>query len=281
LFKSITVYEVIEIEAVDTGGVTLTTTCELAWPTRSQVFPVGVCVLGSNVPVNRQSSQHLNGSVSFIAAPVSGDPFVPAAAATDLYNGVEVILKTPDFYAPIDNTATFDFNTVDFNTGDRAYALTDTIQSLAYKYRWIFKTRASVNTFKAFLGRLKGQLNAVYIPSWHDDFTLVQDVQANDVAITVIDRNFFYLVGSNPARANLYIRTRQHGNFLRPIATIALSGTNVVIGIGTALGVLVPVSDVIQIAYVSLYRKSSDASTIQWQTDQIAIVEETFQLVDA
>lgn len=281
LFKSILVYEVLEVAAVAPNGLTLANETNLAWPTGSAVYPVAISTFESNVPVKRQTSSALDGTASFIAAPVETDPFVPAVVATDLYNGVEVILQSPDWVNTIDNAATFDFDVIDFQTGQRSYALSDSLQSLAYGYRWLLKTRAEVNAFRAFLGRLKGQLNAIYIPSWHEDFTLSQGISSGDAVINVVDRSFFQLVGINPARGNIMIRTRSHGHFFRPIVAIAKAGPNATINIGTALGVSVPIADVIQICYVSLYRKSTDTTTIQWQTDQVAIIEETFQLVPA
>jgi hypothetical protein len=283
LFLSADVYEILQIAP---GGVaptliTLANATALAWPLGSSVYPASVSTIPSNIPVNRQTSGVLTGSVAFAADPIRTDPFLPVTVAPNIYNGYEIILEQPDWAAPIDSSATFNYDRVDFNVGDVNFATTDTYQSLVYKYRWIRKSRTSVTAFRAFLARLNGLVNPVYLPNWHEDFTLALPIGLADVTITVVDRSFFLLVGQNPARANIYIRTKTHGNFLRPINQVGKTGANASINIGTALGVNVPISDVLQICYVSLYRKSSDLSTIQWQSQQVAIIEEVFQLVPA
>lgn len=281
LLASADVYEVLEIDTVSPTGVTITNATALAWPKGSSVYPAAVSTIPSkNVPVNRQTSSVITGSIAFQGDPLQVDPFLPVTAAPNTYLGLEVILEQPDWVNPIDVTASFEYDRVDFNTGPVDLSTTDTNQSLSYRYRWTRKTRSSIAAFRAFANRLNGLVNPVYLPSWHEDFTLSAPIGLSDITINVIDRNFFLHVGTNPAKANIYIRTKK-GNFLRPIGNIGKTGGNVSINIGTALGVGVALTDVIQICYLSLYRKSSDLVTLQWQTHAVAIVEETFQLVTA
>lgn len=281
IFLNALVNEVRTIASVTTGHVIVTVGTALAWPAGSKVYPASVSLFESNVPVKRHTSSVLEGTATFLAEPISTDPFVPAASAPDTYLGVEVILKQPDWVNPIDRSATFNFDVVDYSTGDRLSAATELNQSLMFQYRWVLKSRPLVNDFRAFLGRRKGQFKTVYLPSWHEDFTLAANIASGDTTITVIDRFFSLYVGINPARSNLMIRTRTHGNFLRPITSFTTSGANVVITITTSLGVAVPISDVLSISYLCLYRKATDLSTFQWQTDRVAIVEDSFQLVAA
>lgn len=273
------VNEVLQILSVTPTGVNITNPTAKAWPAGSSVYPAAVSTIPSmNVPVNRQTSRAITGSVAFQADPTQTDPFLPVVAAANTYLSNEIILEQPDWASPIDTTATFPYDRVDFSPGAVDIATTQINQSLAYRYRWTRKSRSSVSAFRSFARRLNGLVNPVWLPSWHEDFTLAAGIGSSDLTISVIDRNFFLQVGTNPARANIYIRTSK-GNFLRPIGAIGKTLGNVSINIGTALGVTLALSDVIQICYVSLYRKSSDMVTFQWLTHQVAVVEEAFQLV--
>ncbi len=280
LFLNAIVYEIRTITSIVTGSVVIPATL-LAWPKGTRVYPLSFSLFESNVPVMRHTSNVLEGTATFLAEPISTDPFVPATGAPDTYLGVEVILQQPDWANAIDRNATFAFDVPDYTTGDRISAATERNQSLVFKYRWVLKSRPVINAFRAFLGRCKGQFQPVYLPSWHEDFTLTANIASGDTTITVVDRYFSLYVGMNPARSNLIIRTRAHGNFLRPITSFATSGANVIITITTALGVAVPMSDIIGISYLCLYRKATDTCTLQWQTDRVAIVEDVFQLVAA
>ncbi len=281
LFLNPLVYEVLKIASVTTGHVIVTSPgATLAWLAGSKVYPVGFSLFDSNVPINRHTSRMLEGSAAFLAEPISTDPFIPATDAPNVYNGIEVILQQPDWINPIDRGATFNFDVADFTTGDRLSAQTELYQSIAFKYRWVWKTRALINAFRAFLGRCQGQFNVVYLPSWNEDFTLVANIASGDTSITVVDK-FFSTYGFPAPHSNLIIRTRTHGNFLRPIESFTTSGANVVLHITTALGVAVPISDVLSISYLCLYRKMTDTTTLQWQTEKVAIVEDLFQLVAA
>jgi hypothetical protein len=282
IFLNALVNEVLKIASVTTGHVIVEAPgTVLAWAQYSKVYPASFSLFESNVPVNRHTSSLLEGTATFLAEPISTNPFIPATAAPNTYQGIEVILQQPDWVNPIDSGATFNFDVADYSTGDRLFAATELNQSLVFKYRWLLKTRPFINAFRAFLGRRQGQLKSVYLPSWHEDFTLAVNIGSGDTTITVVDRFFSLYVGINPARSNLMIRTRAHGTFLRPITSFTTSGANVVITITTALGVAVTISDVIAISYLCLYRKATDLSTLQWQTDRVAIVEDAFQLVAA
>jgi hypothetical protein len=282
IFLNALVNEVLTIASVTTGHVIVEAPgTVLAWAQYSKVYPASFSLFESNVPVNRHTSSLLEGTATFLAEPISTDPFVPTTDAPDTYNGIEVILQQPDWVNAIDSGATFNFDVADYGTGDRLSAVTEINSSLAFKYRWLLKTRPLINEFRAFLGRRQGQFNTFYLPSWHEDFTLVANITSIATTITVVDRFFSLYVGINPARADLFIRTRAHGNFLRQINSFVTSGANVVLSIGSALGVAVPISDIISISYLCQYRKVVDLTTLQWQTDRVAVVEDTFQLVAA
>lgn len=281
LYASPSSYEVVEVATVSSGTLALTRATINTWPVGTKVYPATISKFEGDVPVQRQTSSVLTGHASFLANPAVTDPYVITAAATDTYNGKEIILKQPDWAGGVDNSSQYPVDAVDYSIGRLDMSITRDTPVLMKRYRWLLKSRAEVRSFRSFLGRLQGMLNSVYIPSWHDDLTMSQSISAGATTIFFYDRDFYTLVGNDPARAHLMIRTRNNGNFVRPISSVGRTGNEVSFGITTALGVALTPADILAVHYVGLYRLAADRVSITWMTDSIATAEATFQLVKA
>lgn len=281
LLRSPDYYEVVEIDSVTSNSLGLSRPLQLSWSAGDLVYPVMIGNFESNVPVTRLTSDKLTSRVLFLGDPQQTEAFIPVGGATNTYNGKEIIVVQPDWSGGIDNSSTYESALVDSSTGMLSRSTTHDTPMQLKRFRWLLKNRAAVESFRAFLGRLKGRNRAVYIPSWHEDLTLISDIGVSDVSITVRDVQFFNLVGSDPARGHLMIRDRSGNKFFRPMENIGKSGDDLSINIGTSLGQAVSVAQCKSISLVVLYRLASDRVTIQWHTNEVATVEADFITVKA
>lgn len=281
IFSSPASYEVVEIASVSPTSISLTRGTISAWPAGTRLLPMSIARVVGNIPVTRQTDRALSGRVSFTGSPAVTDPYTPTAAAPTIYNGFEVITRQPDWSGGVTNDIDYPNDAIDFNTGAFALSVTRDTPVLMKRYRWLLKSRTAIREFREFLKRRSGMAVPVYIPSWHDDLTPVAAIGSAATTISCIDRDFFTLVGVDPARAHIAIRARSGVTYYRPITTVSKSGDDLVIGIGTALGVTLQVSDVKAIHFLGLYRLAADRVNLEWHTESVATVDATFQLVKA
>lgn len=274
-------YEVVEIASVTPTSIELTRGTLNSWGSGTRLFPVSISKVLGNIPVTRQTSAALTGRVSFMANPVVNDSFTPEASAPTTYNGYEVITRQPDWQGGVSNDIDYPNDTVDFSVGPLDISVTRDTPVLMKRYRWLLRNRAAVREFREFLKRRSGMAVPVYVPSWHEDLTLSSAISSSATTISCLNRDFFSLVGVDPARAHLMIRARSGAIYYRPITTVSLAGETVVLGIGTALGLTLQPTDVKAIHFLGLYRLAADRVTLEWQTDSVATVDATFQLVKA
>jgi hypothetical protein len=281
LMRSADYYEVIEIDAVASNSITPKRALELDWSAGDVIYPVAISNFESNVALDRRTSNVTVGRAIFLADPGQTDPFVPATAATDVYNSKEIVLQQPHWRGGIDSSSEFPFERVDSNTGPLNNSATRDTAMLNKRFIWHLSSRAEVASFRAFLGRCKGRNRSFYVPSWNDDFTLTQTVSPAAVTMFVKDIQYFNLVGTDPARAHLMIRLKDGSRFFRPINSIGRTGNELSINFVTALGVEMNTTNCKQISVVMLYRFESDRTTFQWLTNGVAVVDAMLKSVKA
>ena len=275
-------YEVVDILAVGPSTLTLSRPTGAAWPAGTKIYPVSLSHLEGNVPVRRLTDRALSAQVRFLSLPAASDPYVPVAAAPVTYNGYEVLTQQPDWAGGVDIDFEFQKDVIDYNIGDIELAATTLNQSQYWRYRWLLKTRAEIRQFREFLRRRAGQLKPLYIPSWNSDLTVTQPISAGATSLVCADRMFYLMVGLDPPRAHMMIRTRNNGDFYRPITAISQTGGEVTIGFGVSpLGVSLAPGDIKAVHLMSLYRLASDSVTLSWRTSRVATVEATMKLVRA
>ena len=275
-------YEVVDILSVGAGVLNLSRPTGAAWPIGTSVYPISISQIEGNVPVVRHTDRALEASLRFMSLPPASDPYIPTAVATSTYNGYEILLEQPDWSGGLSGDLEYLKDVIDFNSGAIELAATVDTPTIYRPYRWVFKTRTQVRQFREFLGRRRGQLKPLYIPSWNDDLRLTQTVSAGATSIVCADRMFYLMVGLDPARSHIMIRTRANGDFLRPITAISQAGGEITLGIGASpLGVSLSPADVKAIHLVSLYRLASDTVNVSWKTTKVATVDAVMKLVKA
>lgn len=278
IFASPESFEVVEIEDVLSDRIVLARPVENDWIAGTPVYPAAVSRIRGNVPIQRMTNSVLSGRVVFDGMPADTDPFVPDEAAPDEFEGDEILLTRPNWVGPLGHSAVYDADYIDYGTGVTNIGITSEVPSSVRQYRWLLNGRERIREFRALLGRLAGQHKSLYIPTWHDDLTPVSGVTAASTALVVRDRQFFAMVGGNPAIIGVAIRA---GNdvIVRKISSVGITGNDTSIGLTAPIGVTLTVEQIRSISLVARYRLATDDVTIQWQTNRVAVVESSFQLV--
>jgi len=273
--------EVVEIDTVSANTLLLTRPLERDWPRGTIVMPMVLGHLPTSVPLARRTSQALTGVLTFTCDPVTVDPFTPDAAPSVLYDGLEVLLRQPNWSGALSNDFQFQFDTIDQQTGAIVWDQTEEYPRIQRAYTWLLNGRTQILAFREMLGRLRGRAKPLWVPTWHDDFVVQRPIGAADTGIAVLENEFRQMVGADPSRDRIMIRLRDGTIFYRKIVGLSSDGTLALLTMDAALGREVPLGDVKTIHLLMRSRLATDTVTLTWKSGEAATVNAAFITVPA
>lgn len=275
LYSDVRNMEVVEIDSVAPTGLSLKRPAEANWPVRTSVFPVVLGHLPNNVPMTRLSSQAVTGTLGFITDPSVTEPNIPVGTVAVTYNGLEVLLRQPNWKGGLPVEMQYAFETLDQQTGPITWHTTEEFPRIQRAYSWLLSDRTKIDDFRAFLGRRKGQQKAFYLPSWHDDFVITKGVGQADSAIYVKDNEFRLQVGIDPAREVLMIRLVDGTIFFRKIVGISSDGSNTILTLDSPFNRAITVDQFRNAFMLMKTRFATDDVNLVWRSNEVAVVDTT------
>lgn len=256
--------EVVEVESVGVGSLTLARPTISGWPAGTRLYPVLTARLSEPPALTRIHDQATRAEVSFLATePVDVAPVAPATT----YRGWPVLTARPDETEDLTLAMQRLLQVMDNSTGKQA--VTDpagqafTLQG----YRWALGSRAEHTAFRALLYHLQGRFQALWLPTFADDMTLAAPVAPADMGITVANIGYSRFAGTAPGRRDIRIELRSGAVFHRRVTDASEAGLTETLTLDSALGALVNPGDVARISYLALCRLDQDDIELLHETD--------------
>jgi len=269
LWASPTQHEVVDILTWVPG--TLTTARDIAgtWPAGTEVFPGTFGHLQADWEQSRPSSVIDSARAVIELDPTRDNPNLPVVAAPQTLDGFEVYTAEPNWRdAPSAGWSAFR-DTFDPGIGAFAKWPRQTYSAFRRDFAWLLEGRQAIQDFRAFLARRAGARVPVYMPSWQDDLTLVQDIGPSDVAARFARVEPAALIGAHPSRRAIALLLVDGSVVVRGISTPVDNGDGTLsLNLSSATGQLVLTTDVQMVCYVPLWR-GSDAVTLVWHTNEV------------
>lgn len=255
-------YEVVEIAAVDAGGVDLTAPPARSWPKGTRLLPLRRAVLDQVGDVEQPSAGV--GRVTAQLRIVGPNPWTPAADASPVYLGLPVFLSEPNWVE--DLTA----------QQDREIALLDTGVGVTYQvdatgrvllgqsHRWFLPGRENLAAFRDLIYRHRGRAGAFWLPTFKADLTLAANVTAAATQIVVENVGYGYTGGPTSGRQYVAIK-HSGGTILRKVLSVVPGTTTATekLNLDAALGLALSPGQVLRISF---------ADTARFDTDEFEIV---------
>ncbi len=270
IYRSTTQFEVAAADTVSSNQITLKYPLSNGWVAGDRVYPVLVGKPPSSIPTQRHTDDLLTGKASFISSADINDPFLPDTAAPVTYDGKEVVTYKPNWKSGIDNTWMHEFAPLDSGVGAMRWMETETSGRIQRPYGLLLKNKSEVAAFRAFLGRLRGQAKACWIPSWHDDFDVTALTASGGSTLTVGGQKFAEYVGVNTDRDRLAVKLVDGTVFYRKITGISYVGNDTVFQLDAAFTQDVGPNTVSQVYLLLHCRLAGDKVEIPWRTDSVA-----------
>ncbi|MDC8457816.1 hypothetical protein [Marinobacter sp. DS40M6] len=280
LMKDSYTFEVFEIDEVNTDHLIAKNGLENSWGALTRLYPLNLAALPNAVQTQRLTSRVMTGSVDFQMFPVGSDPFIPGEPAVETLDGKEVIYKKPNWSSPVQYSHESDFEMLDYQIGAIQQVGKPSFPRQVRRMQWLLRDRSEIKDFRALLGRFKGRFRSAYFPSWFKDFELAEPSGLGAVAVKVKMSQYDSLVGASDTQNAILVRMRDGRKFIRKITgTSVFSGEVEQLNLDNTLPYEVTPTNVLMISLVHLCRLSQDGVTINYQSDSVATVEISAQVV--
>jgi hypothetical protein len=270
MYKDTFNYEAVEIVAVNADSIELDQPLGFDWPAGSLVYPIVQGHLPERISFTRVTNTVQTGRVTFETDPSTTDAYLPVKAATNLYEGLEVITRQPNWRDNIENEFSFSFDTLDTGLGAVQWQAKETYPRLTKQHAWLLRDREQMLAFREMLGRMKGMQKVFWVPSWHADITLALLIPAGDTSMAVVGTEFNQLIGSSIAFNRLMIRMKDGSTYYRRILTTGEANGNSIINMEASFPFEVAPDQVLAIHLLLKCRMAGDKIEIPWRTDAVA-----------
>lgn len=279
IYGDVRTHEIVEVKTVFTDSLELVRPVVGAWPKGTAVYPCVIGHLPNAVQVKRYTDNTISAIIDFACEPASTNPFTPYAAPEVTYEGLEVILRQPNWRTAIDNVSEFQFKTLDNEVGTIEWYYGPEPSAVKRNYQWLLRDKGEIRKFREMLGRRRGQLKAAFVPSFHDDLTLAVAILPDDNGLTVTDSDILATVGHDLARDRLYIRLKDGSTLFRRITSVGKSAQGVLLTVDVKFDDLINVADVKAIHILFKSRFSTDKISLIWRTNSVVEVNTPFMSI--
>jgi hypothetical protein len=255
--------EVVEVEAVTGTGLTLARPTVSDWPAGTRLYPVLPARLTDAPSMARVHDQATRAEVAFLATePVDVTPAAPATT----YRGWPVLTARPDETEDLTLAMQRLQQVVDNATGRQSVTDTAGHAFTLQGYRWVLGSRAEHAALRALLYYLQGRFQALWVPTFADDLTLVAQVAPADGGITIANVSYSRFAGGAPGRKDIRIELRDGTVYHRRITGATEDGDTEVLSL-SPLGATINPSDVARISFMALCRLDQDDIELLHETD--------------
>lgn len=264
-------YEVLTLQAVASSALTFTSPTTKAWSKGAKVYPVRPARLTDQPSILKKTSRAASGTIRFQMT--QNNDYPAAYPPVGNYNNVPVLLNGGN--ERDDSDFSWERLIVDFDDTISTVLRTDTAgigftkQTLAN----FTQGRAAHAQFRSLLYALCGQLNTVYLPTFNDDFELIDSTPGGTMDVRMCGYSQFGWLTTG--RSDIMIRMTDGSNFYS-----AITGSEIIDSDTERLHLSVqnfgkPVTpqNVAQICFMARSRLAADSVDILHQTDSFGVSE--------
>lgn len=262
--------EVVEIDSVSSGSITLAAPLAQSWPASADIFPMRAVELPDEVSLARFDGDTSYGALRWVC--VDGSSW-PAETPASTYRSLPVMQQAPNWTEDPSQSYMRLLDRLQPASGpsytdDRAGG-----SIMLQSHRWLLDGRASISAFRSWLYARRGRLSSFWLPTFALDLAVVADIGSADTTIDVEHCGYTDTIAQDIGRRDIRIELASGATYLRRITGSAeISGTVERLTIDSALGAAVQAAQIRSVSYLDLVRLESDAVEIAWWRSDVAEV---------
>jgi len=260
IWQSTTQCEVVQVETVAAGSLTLSSPVQGTYSGRKLIMPCRTAQMNS--PARRRvHSSGLAVIETFFA--VKDNVLLTGYTPPVTYKGLPVLADG----IPVDPTqkksSDGDMIVTDYETGDFDMFSDSDFNLFLQGHLFYNDDKAACWQFRLFLHSLYGMQGRVYVPTFKGDLTLAQGFGASDTSFNIDNIDLANNMGLNELRTDLAFIFPDGTQLYREITGIVDSGTEEIVTIDTSLGFAVSPGDCV-ISFLDKVRLDRDSVQLTW-----------------
>lgn len=268
LWTGYNTYEVCEVLSVGASSITLTLPLQSAWGVGTHLYPARLGRMLPRQKFTRESDHHVTGDVEFFFVDSKAETAVDTG---DVYLGLNVYGGATNWSDPVEAEFVRQIEELDYSTGLRWHDDLSGLGTVLKNWRWLFKSHSEVVDFKKWLRARAGRLKPFWSMSQHDDITVLADIAAESLSISIQNIGYAKFVNGRRDKAYIAIRAINGTTYYRKIVEAAvINADEESLTIDASLGTQLLVSSIEYVRFIAPTRLDVDSVEIEWHTDEVA-----------
>ena len=272
-------HEIVEVQAVTGGSITLARPTTQTWPAGTHLYPARLARMGARVRITRPTAAVVEARIALQVEPLQPLAGITGPAPTT-YQGADAYLTPPNRVEALDDDITRALEIIDAQTGPWAVDDPEGRPDIVRSYRWLLRDRAAVAAHKAWLLARAGRLSSAWVPTFSRDMELVAQAGGTATTLVIEDIGYRNMYALAVGRRDIAVRLPSGAWALRRI----VGADQVVPGqeriqIDSALGVTVDPG--VWICLLGLHRLDTDRVELAWHSAEVVDASANLRLVPA
>lgn len=259
--------ETVQITGVTSTELTFSPTQKI-WAAGTQVMPARLATVSTELQSELHKRNFETATLLWQIQNTEVSTNRIANASYDTYKGYPVYKTKNDFSESVNSTYRLKEQILDALIGSYSLMPETNGHQVTTPFKVLLTSRQAIAEFLGFLNSRAGRFTAVWIPSYQDDFTVIDtiDPTATTFSIEPCGYSTFYAV--HPARRDVcFIKPDGSMYYRRITGATAPDNTSEVISIDSSLGFTVTPGDGTRISFLTLCRLDQDNIELNWLTD--------------
>jgi hypothetical protein len=280
LWQSKDKYEFNRILKITGNEVEVVDTTLLNWSKGSIVMPVVMGKVDIPQKVSYFTDSILEANLTFsFNAHANVELNLPDVNATLTHQGLEVFDQSTNWIDGVEVEITNEYMPLDAGVGvtDRYYNLKHSRVITPHKF-WL-DTKAKQRAFRAFLQRLKGQLNAFWYVRQITDGTLINSPTIGSDTLILKGAHYGFFVGFNKGRDCLAVSLWNGTKLYLTVSSVEVISGDTVISLSAPLAQAFTPADVKKLGWMVKSKLAADRVTIPWESHAFCNPEVFFRQV--
>lgn len=258
-------YEIFEVSSVSEAAVGLASGTTLAWPLGTTVVPAAKQRLTEQPRITELTDAVVTTQLRFMR--VGNSDLWANGATLDTFAGNPVLTDRPE--GDVSPRVSFDRLVAELDTGlSIPYRVDSAGRAFATRQMtWTLSGRSEHRQFEALLRTLAGKATPVWLPTFMQDFKLVEDLEADGDVLVVENAGYALSGGPRPTKKDILIETTS-GRIYRTVeaASVDEQGRELLL-LDSEIAEGLAVEDAVAISFMALSRMNQDSVEVEHHTD--------------
>jgi len=271
------------VESVNGTVVTFTSIGPESWIPGTKIHPGLTGRLATEISSRRLTSEVATVAVVFNETPAS-EPYQAPPGPAVTWRNTEVVLLKPNYARPISLRHQWAVENVDYDRGVTKTFVPVDVSSRTWQAEYLGVNRQAAQQLVDVFHRARGRRGAFYMPTWENDLPPLDPIGLGSFRIRTRGIDVARLLNGDPAHRNIAVFGIDGTvlfNHVQQIFTVNDSrGEDTILTLSNAWQQSMPLEKILRICWMPLWRFGSDRLTVSWQTDEVAIITPTMQMLE-